>query len=144
MKSFTATVAFVLLLASSVSAQQPELKTDKLVGWMRTIITLEVQFQHENHRYATDEELVSYARTKIPPFAKEIAPSSMAPYTLQITTSAKADHFHAAILRPSDMHDQATWCKTAVFGGDAGLIYLGQNIDCPGAIALEASSKPSK
>jgi hypothetical protein len=59
--------------------------------------------------------------------------STMSPYALQVTTSEDGAHYLAAIRRPSDMHNQATWCKTAVFSDDSGLIYLGQNIGCSGA-----------
>jgi hypothetical protein len=57
------------------------------------------------------------------------------PYELTITTSADGMHYQITLKRPSDMKDKNTWCRTAAFSDDAGLIFLGSVIDC------EASSR---
>ena len=138
----------LLLFAAGVCAQDKEISSEKLVNWMRAVNTLQVEFKMANHKYANGEELLAFAKTAKPTgsavlVAKELTPSAMAPYTLQVTTSTDGAHYLATILRLSDMHDKATWCKTAAFSNDSGLIYLGQNIGCSGVANLGASSKPS-
>jgi hypothetical protein len=135
----------LLLFGAGICAQEKEIGTEKLVNWMRAVNTLQFGFKMANHKYANGEELLAFAKTAKPTglVAKELTPSAMAPYTLQVTTSTDGAHYLATILRLSDMHDKATWCKTAAFSSDSGLIYLGQNIGCSGVANLGASSKPS-
>jgi hypothetical protein len=42
-------------------------------------------------------------------------------------------HYQITLQRPSDMNDQSTWCRTAAFSDDRGVIFLGQAIDCEAA-----------
>jgi hypothetical protein len=138
----------VALFASAAAGQEKEQRTETLVDWMRSINTLQVEFNMVNHHFAAGDELRAFAREgkrdgSAVMVAKELSASSMAPYTLQITTSADGLHYQATIRRPSDMHEQATSCKTAVFSDDSGLVYLGQNIGCSGADRLGASGKPT-
>ena len=102
---------------------------------MRSVNTLQVEFKAANHKFANTDELLAAAKTeklnRVLVFAKELTPSVLAPYTLQVTPSEDGAHYQATIKRATEMHNEATWCKTAVFSDDSGLIYLGQNIGCP-------------
>jgi hypothetical protein len=51
-------------------------------------------------------------------------------YELAISTSPDGLHYQITLKRPSDVNDKTTWCKTAAFSDDAGLIFLGAAIDC--------------
>ena len=69
---------------------QPEISTEKLVGAMRTLNTVEVSYYvNENRRYADREQLLAYLRqqgylgNKSSPVDFEIPQ----PYELMITTS---------------------------------------------------------
>jgi hypothetical protein len=137
----------VALFASAAAGQEKEVKPETLVGWMRSINTLQVEFNLVKHRFATADELLPFAKAgksgSATVVAKELPPASIAPYTLQITTSTDGQHYLATIRRPSDMNQKTTWCKTAVFSDESGLIYLGQNIGCSGVEQLGNGSKPS-
>jgi hypothetical protein len=39
-------------------------------------------------------------------------------------------HYQVTLKRASNMSDKSTWCKTAAFSDDAGVIFLGAAIDC--------------
>ena len=43
------------------------------------------------------------------------------------------EHYQITLQRPSDMNDKSTWCKTAAFSDEKGVIFLGQAIDCEAA-----------
>jgi len=58
---------------------------------------------------------------------------NLQPYDLAITTSSDGTHYQITLQRPSDMNDKSTWCKTAAFSDDRGVIFLGQAIDCEAA-----------
>ncbi len=125
-------IALMLLIALvAVSAGEKEVSTDKLVNWMREINTRQAEFQMANKKYADAAQLRAFAQERQHPvLTTELAPSALAPYTLEINVSADGAHYLATIKRPSDMKDKSTWCKTAVFSDDSGLIYVGKNIGC--------------
>jgi hypothetical protein len=122
-----------LLVTTAVSAQQSEVNPQKLLAWMRTVNTIEVTYQTSNNHFADAQELLTA-------FPRELAAVTIQPYVLRVVTSAKGDHYMAAIRFPSEMHHESTWCKTEVFSDETGLISLGHNIECSGAEALGASS----
>jgi hypothetical protein len=52
------------------------------------------------------------------------------PYEPAIATSPDGMHYQVTLKRASNMSDKSTWCKTAAFSDDAGVIFLGAAIDC--------------
>jgi len=149
MKQVTFTLACFLVIAGLAHAQQDKLIPEQLVVWMRTVNTLEVEYKMAWGHFGDEAELMDYAKTakqvgSAVAFTQRFSQTAMQPYALRVTTSRDGSHYLAAIKAPSDMHDQSTWCKTEVFSGDDGLISLGQNIQCSGAIALGASSKSAQ
>jgi hypothetical protein len=145
MRHFVPSFVLALLLVSGTVAQEKDVNPEKLVNWMCSINTLQFEFKEANHKFATSDELRAFAAKPTTSSAvvvtKELTPSAMAPYALQVTTSGDGTHYLATIKRPSDMHNKATWCKTAVFSDDSGLIYIGQNIGCSGADKLVSFNK---
>lgn len=122
----------ILFTLSSVNAGAKEISHEKLVNWMREINTRQLNFRLANHRYADGGQLMKFAQTKhFNVITSELNSSALAPYPLLITLSPDGMHYQATIIRPSAMNDKATWCKTAVFSDDSGLICLGRNIGCP-------------
>jgi hypothetical protein len=143
------TLGLVLLAAAAMSAQQNEIGPAKLVGWMRVVNTLEAEYKTSHNRFADIQELLAFAKDgkqtgSAAAFAKELSPTAIQPWVLRVIPSADGSHYLALIKLPSDMHNEATWCKTEVYSDDSGLISLGQNIQCSAANALGASSKPMK
>ncbi len=145
MRQFVPSFVLVVLLVSGTVAQEKNVNPDKLVNWMRSVNTLQVEFNKANHKFATSDELLAFAAkpttSGVAVVTKELNPSAMAPYALQVTTSEDGTHYLATIKRPSDMHNKATWCKTAAFSDDSGLIYLGHGIDCSGADKVVSFNK---
>jgi hypothetical protein len=148
MRTLALTLATALLLVPAVSAQQQTVTPDKLVAWMRTVNTLEAEYNAANHKYADTGELLAFAKagkTGTAVMAQtELSPSTMGAYSLQVITSTDGKKYAATIRALPDTHKQDTWCKTAAFSDQAGLISLGQNIQCSGAQALGTQSKPAQ
>ena len=149
MRLMTFAVGCFLLITIAARAQQDEVKPEKMVGWMRVVNTLEFEYKMSHGRFADADELLAFAKSGkqtggAVAFEKELAPSAIRPYILRVVTSADGNNYFAAIKFPSDMHNEATWCKTEVFSDDSATISLGQNIQCMGANVLGSSSKPMK
>ena len=134
----TSLMLFVVLLGSvlfgesaprQVSAQ-PEIPTGKLVNAIRLLNTHEVSYKHENGRYADRDQMLAFLRQKGFLSKSPIDLESPAPYELAITTALDGTHYQITLQRPSDMNDKNTWCKTAAFSDDRGVIFLGQAIGC--------------
>ena len=105
----------------------------KLLTTMRVLNTAQVYFEVENHRFASQDELVAFLRQKNWLEKSPLNLENPAPYQVQVTTDPSATHYQITIRRPNDINDKSTWCHTAIFSDDDGVIYLGQPIDCPAA-----------
>jgi hypothetical protein len=150
----------ILVTARAIPQEtvQSDIATEKLVNTLRLLNTEEYSYRHETGRFAAREEMLTFLRTKgllsqtptdlsnppRPRFfsqqevstslqTKEPSPINLEnprPYELTITTSSDGMHYQITLKRPSDMNDKNTWCRTAAFSDDAGLIFLGSVIDC--------------
>jgi len=83
----------------------------------------------EAHR----EEMLAFLRKKGILSQSPIDLESPKPYELAITTSPDGAHYQITLQRPSDMNNKTTWCKTAVFSDDRGVIFLGSALGCEGS-----------
>jgi hypothetical protein len=133
-----ANFVLALCLSGSVAQQreaggEPEIPTAKLVNTIRLLNTAQVTYLSTNGRFASQRELLDFFRQKNLLGKSPLDLENPAPYQVQITTNADGTHFQIAIKRPSDMNDKSTWCRTAAFSDDTGVIFLGQAIDCPAA-----------
>jgi hypothetical protein len=126
----------VVLLGEANARQtsgQPEITTGKLVNALRLLNTHEYSYKNENGRFADRDQMLSYLRQKELLSRSQIDLENPKPYELAITISSDGMHYQIALLRPSDMNDKSTWCKTAAFSDEKGVIFLGQAIDCEAA-----------
>lgn len=131
MKKFLGIALISLVALLNVQAGEKEVSSEQLVNWMREINTRQVTFYMANKKFADAGQLITFAQQKhYSVIQNELTPSALAPYTLQINVSSDGTHYQASLKRPSDMKDKTTWCKTAVFSDDSGLIYIGKNIGC--------------
>jgi hypothetical protein len=125
------------LMGSATQKQEvggdPEIPTAKLVTTLRLLNTEQVSYREENHRFASQDELLAFLRKTHLLSKSPLDLENPAPYQLNITTNPDATHYQITIQRPPDFSDKSTWCRTAAFSDDGGLIFLGQVIDCPSA-----------
>ena len=137
----TSLMLFVILLGAvligestprQVSAQ-PEIPTVKLVNAIRLLNTHEVSYKQENGRYADRDQMLTFLHQKGLLSKSPIDLENPNPYELAITTTSDGTHYQITLQRPSDMNDKSTWCKTAAFSDEKGVIFLGQAIDCEAA-----------
>ena len=105
----------------------------KLLTAMRVLGTAQVSYEVENHRFASQDELVAFLRQKNWLGKSPLNLENPAPYQVQVTTDPSATHYQITIRRPPDPNVKSTWCHTATFSDESGVIYLGQPIDCPAA-----------
>jgi hypothetical protein len=126
----------IVLLAEAHARQasgQPEITTGKLVNALRLLNTHEYSYKNENGRFADRDQMLSYLRQKGLLSGSQIDLENPKPYELAITLSSDGMHYQIALQRPSDMNDKTTWCKTAAFSDEKGVIFLWQAIDCEAA-----------
>jgi hypothetical protein len=124
----------ILLPGVAISPQvngQTEVSTEELLGVVRTLNTAEVSYREENGRYATREEMLIFLRKPV----ASLIPSPIdfripKLYELALNTSPDGMHYQITLKRPSDMNDKSTWCKTAAFSDEAGVIFLGTAFGC--------------
>ena len=114
---------------------------------MRTVNTLEFEYKSTNGRFADVDELRKFAQSgkqteAAQNFSTRMKTDLLSPYSLAVYPSRDGAHYVAEIKRATDMHDSSTWCHTAAYSDDAGVIDVGQNIGCSGAAALASSSRP--
>lgn len=126
-------VALIVRALPRRTTGQPEIVTAKLVGVMRTLNTNEYMYRSANGRFADHDQMIEFLRQKNLLSKLPVDIENLQPYVLVITTSPDGAHYQIALQRPSDMNDKSTWCKTAVFSDDRGVIFLGQAIDCEAA-----------
>jgi len=131
---------FVLALCLTGSATpkqenvgEPEVPTAKLASTMRFLGTSEVSYRGENGRFASRAELLVFFRQRNLLSKSPLDLENPEPYQVQITTDTDGTHYKISIKRTVDSGDKSTWCHTAVFEDDTGVIYLGQAIGCPAA-----------
>jgi hypothetical protein len=130
---FAFLLGLVLLDGEAVPRQvsgQPEMPTEKLVNALRLLNTHEYSYIHENHRFADRDQILAFLRQKGMLSKSPIDLENLKPYELAITTTSDGMHYQITLQRPSDMNDKSTWCRTATFSDDRGVIFLGQAIDC--------------
>ena len=125
------------LMGSATQKQEvggdPEIPTAKLVTTMRLLDTEQMNYRDENHRFANQGELLAFLRQTHCLGKSPLDLENSAPYQVQITTNPDATHYQITIQRLADSSDKSTWCRTAAFSDDGGLIFLGQAVDCPSA-----------
>jgi hypothetical protein len=134
----TSLMLFVVLLGAALFGEstprqvsaQPEIPTGKLVNAIRLLNTHEVSYKHESGRYADRDQMLAFLRQKGFLSKSPIDLENPTPYELAITTASDGTHYQITLQRPSDMNDKNTWCKTAAFSDDKGVIFLGQAIGC--------------
>jgi hypothetical protein len=112
---------------------QAEIPTGKLVNALRLLNTQEYSYQHDNGRFAAREDLLAFLQRKGLLSRSPIDLENPKPYELAVTTSPDGRHYQITLQRLSDMNDKSTWCKTAAFSDDKGVIFLGLPIDCEAA-----------
>ena len=132
--SFAMFCGFLVILATGVAIfpqanGQTEIATEKLVVTLRLLTTSEYSYREGHGHFADWEELHAFLRQNGYKRKAVIDLENPQPYELEITTSRDGEHYQIT-LRTSDMNDKSTWCKTAAFSDDAGVIFLGAALDC--------------
>ena len=133
---FVSILLGVVLLGEANARQasgQPEITTGKLVNALRLLNTHEYSYKNENGRFADRDQMLSYLRQKGLLSRSPVDLENPKPYELAVTISSDGMHYQIALQRPPDMNDKSTWCKTAAFSDEKGVIVLGQAIDCEAA-----------
>jgi len=115
---------------------QPEIPKEKLVDALRLLNTQEYSYMQANQRFAALAEMLTFLRQRDILSKSPIDLENPKPYELAITTTSDGQHYQITLQRPSDMNDKTTWCSTAAFSDERGVIFLGQAISCNAAPVL--------
>jgi hypothetical protein len=129
-------LALVVVTMARVTALAPPqevgLSREQLVSAMRYLNTCEYTYFHDNKRFASAREFLSWlertGKTNQAPLS--FSAESLKPYELRVTTTSDGSHYQVSMTPISDMNDRSTWCKPAAFSDDGGVIFLGLAIGC--------------
>jgi len=123
----------MILMGGAIPSQangQADSSNANLVSALRLLNTQEYTYQHDKGRFATQQEMLSFLRTKGILSKSPIDLENPKPYELTITTSPDGKHYQITLKRSADPDDKNAACRTAAFSDDSGLIYLGTVIGC--------------
>jgi hypothetical protein len=123
----------ILVMGVAIPRQvngQAENPTAKLVNALRLLNTQEYSYKQENGRFASREEMLTFLRKKGILSRSPIDLENPKQYDLEVTTSPDGMHYQITLQRLSDMNDKSTWCQTAAFSDDRGVIFLGLALGC--------------
>jgi hypothetical protein len=118
------------VLRSDQAKEQVEIGSQKLVSALRLLNTGEALYRQQYGRFASRDEMLTFLKDKSELGQSPIALDNPKPYELAITTSSDGTHYQIGLRRPSNMEDRSTWCKTAGFSDDRGVIFLGVALGC--------------
>jgi len=123
----------MILMGAAIPSQangQADISNANLVNALRLLNTQEYTYQHDKGRFATQQEMLGFLRTKGILSKSPIDLENPKPYELTITTSPDGKHYQITLKRSADPNDKNAVCTTAAFSDDSGLIYLGTVIGC--------------
>lgn len=110
---------------------QTEISSEELVNALRVLNTSEYAYQQKNGRFAPRDEILSFLQQREGgTYRAPIDLENPKPYELTVTTTPDGGHYQISLQRPSVGSDKSTWCKTAAFSDDRGVIFLGLAIGC--------------
>lgn len=110
--------------------ERPDVPAEKLVGELRTLNTTEYLYHQELGRFADLESLLAFLRKKGTLSLLPVDLEKPSPYEIAITTTLDGMHYQITLKRTFEQSDKRTWCQTAAFSDDRGVIFLGQPIGC--------------
>jgi hypothetical protein len=123
-------VGRVLTAMASLSDSQEDMR--RLLGFARTLNTVEANYLSEHCRYADREEILAYLEQQ--GYSKQMLSAKWPnKYDLAITTSHDGQRFQLTLQPTSDPNDQNAICGKAVFSDEKGLIFVGVALGCEGA-----------
>ena len=110
--------------------RQTRFSNETLVNSLGFLNKQEFFYRVKNHRYASGEELIEFLRQKGASSQSPIDLENPKPYELLITTSPDGMHYQVTVQRLPNRNDIGTWCRTAAFSDDSGVIFQGSDISC--------------
>jgi hypothetical protein len=112
------------------AGSQTDGESQKLVSTLRLLNSGEVLYRQQNGRFASLDEMLRFLRGKSDLSPSPIDLNNPRPYALSITTTSDGMHYQIGLYHLSDLGDRSTWCKTAAFSDDRGVIFLAVALGC--------------
>ncbi|SRR6266436_2712338 len=109
---------------------QTDVPKEKLVAVLRILNTAGYSYRQDAGRFANLQEMLTFLRKKGTLSRSPIDLENPKPYELAITTSQDGMHYQITLKMTYDGNDKSTWCRTAAFSDDAGVIFLGTGLGC--------------
>ena len=131
-----------IFVTGAAVPSQTQIPREELVKALRFLNTEEYAYHSENGRFAPREEMVTFLRKKSSSTPSPLDLGNPKLYELAITTSPDGMHYQITLGRPMDMDDKNTWCETAAFSDERGVIFLGVALGCE-AVANGVRVPPS-
>ena len=119
---------FTLAATNTREEDKSEAISKRLV-MLRTLNTLEYNYQEQYGRFGDREQLLAYFRQS---GATEGADrlEHLQSFQLSVTTSSDGAHYQISLTPLLDNGNKEGWCDKAGFTDERGLIFLGVGLDC--------------
>jgi len=126
---FAGEVTGVAIVRTNTREEDKSEAVSKHLGILRTLNTLEYNYQERYGRFGDREQLLAYFRQS---GATEGADSleHLQSFQLSITTSLDGAHYQISLTPLLDNSNKGAWCDKAIFTDERGLIFLGEGLDC--------------
>jgi len=122
-------LGFIFTLAANTREEVKSEAVSKRVVMLRTLNTLEYNYKDQYGRFGNRDQLLAYFRQS---GATEAADrfDHLQSFQLSVTTSLDGSHYQISLTPLLDERNKVSWCDTAAFTDERGLIFLGAGLDC--------------
>lgn len=122
-------LSFTTLAPTNTPEEDKSEAVSKHLVMLRTLNTLEYNYQERYGRFGDREQLLAYFRQS---GATERADrlEHLQSFQLSVTTSSDGAHYQISLTPLQDNANKEGWCDKAGFTDERGLIFLGTGLGC--------------
>lgn len=104
-------------------------EVSKHLGMLRTLNTLEYDYQGRYGRFGDREQLLAYFRQSGATYGADKL-EHLQSFQLSVITSSDGAHYQISLTPSLDDSNKGGWCDKAGFTDERGLIFLGEGLGC--------------
>jgi hypothetical protein len=126
----SAVMVLVFTLATAKTREEDKSEpVSKHLGILRTLNTLEYNYQERYGRFGDREQLLAYYRQSGATAGADKL-ENLQSFQLSVNTSSDGAHYQISLTPLLDKANKASWCNKAGFTDERAVIFLGEALDC--------------
>lgn len=125
-----AVLGLVFTLAPTNTREEDKSEAvSKHLGMLRTLNTLEYNYQERYGRFGDREQLLAYFRQSGATYGADRF-EHLQSFQLSVSTSSDGAHYQISLTPLQDDVNKEGWCDKAGFTDERGVIFLGEGLGC--------------